>query len=275
MQAELIAGALGAEIKGISLKDSSSENWKKINELMLEHKVLFFRDQNISPIEQINLAKRFGPLEKHVYVKGLDEHPEILRIKKGASEKHQWGETWHTDVSYNANPTKVIILRSRKIPPVGGDTMFSNMQLAYETLDVDIKKKINGRKAIHSSLGASAFVDKYEEMEGNGNLDEYSNSHPIVRTHPETGKKILYVNSMYTKKILDTDEQESDEILNEIFIHQERLDFTCRFKWSENAVAIWDNRSTLHQGLTDFFPGRGLGYERVMDRIAIEGDHPL
>ena len=274
MQAELIAGALGAEIKGINLKDSSPENWKKINELMLEHKVLFFRDQNISPIEQINLAKRFGPLEKHVYVKGLDEYPEILRIKKGASEKHQWGETWHTDVSYNTNPTKVIILRSRKIPPVGGDTMFSNMQLAYETLDVDIKKKINGKKAIHSSLGASAFVDKYEEMEGNGNLDEYSNSHPIVRTHPETGKKILYVNSMYTKKIIGIEKNESDEILKEIFLHQERLDFTCRFKWTENAVALWDNRCTLHQGLTDFFPGRGLGHERIMDRIAIEGEKP-
>ena len=274
MQAELIAGALGAEIKGISLKDSSPENWKKINELMLEHKVLFFRDQNISPIEQINLAKRFGPLEKHVYVKGLDEYPEILRIKKGASEKHQWGETWHTDVSYNTNATKVIILRSRKIPPVGGDTMFSNMQLAYETLDADIKKKINGRKAIHSSLGASAFVDKYEKMEGNGNLDEYSNSHPIVRTHPETGKKILYVNSMYTKQIIGIEKNESDEILKEIFLHQERLDFTCRFKWTENAVALWDNRCTLHQGLTDFFPGRGLGHERIMDRIAIEGEKP-
>ena len=152
--------------------------------------------------------------------------------------------------------------------------MFSNMQLAYETLDVDIKKKINGKKAIHSSLGASAFVDKYEEMEGNGNLDEYSNSHPIVRTHPETGKKILYVNSMYTKKIIGIEKNESDEILKEIFLHQERLDFTCRFKWTENAVALWDNRCTLHQGLTDFFPGRGLGHERIMDRIAIEGERP-
>ena len=152
--------------------------------------------------------------------------------------------------------------------------MFSNMQLAYETLDADIKKKINGRKAIHSSLGASAFVDKYEEMEGNGNLDEYSNSHPIVRTHPETGKKILYVNSMYTKQIIGIEKNESDEILKEIFLHQERLDFTCRFKWTENAVALWDNRCTLHQGLTDFFPGRGLGHERIMDRIAIEGERP-
>ena len=275
MEVQLLSGALGAEVRGIDLKDSSQENWNIINNLMLEHKVVFFRNQNISCEEQINLAKKFGPLERHVYVKGLKDFPEILRIIKGKEEKHQWGETWHTDVSYNPKPTKVIILRSRKIPPVGGDTMFSNMEIAYETLDEEIKKRIEGKKAIHSSLGAAAFVDQYQEMEGNGNLEEYSIEHPIVRTHPETNKKILYVNSMYTKKILDMNKDESDNILKKIFDHQERLDFTCRFKWTENAVAIWDNRSTQHQGLTDFFPGKGLGHERIMDRIAIEGDRPL
>ena len=274
MQINLLSGALGAEISGINLRDSSKENWKKINSLMLEHKVIFFRDQNITAEEQIELAKKFGDLERHVYVKGREGYPEIIRIIKSPEEKQQWGETWHTDVSYNPKPTKVIILKSVKIPPVGGDTMFSNMELAYETLDDKIKDKIKNKKAIHSSLGAAAFVEAYKEMEGNGNLDEYSNTHPIVRTHPETGKKILYVNSMYTKKIINMDEIESNEILKELFAHQERLDFTCRFKWTENAVAIWDNRSTQHQGLTDFFPGRGLGHERVMDRIAIEGDNP-
>ena len=274
MEINLISGALGAEVSGMNLKDSSLENWEKINKLLLEHKVLFFRNQNITAEEQINLAKRFGPLERHVYVKGREEYPEIIRIIKKPDEKHQWGEPWHTDVSYNPKPTKVIILRSIKIPPVGGDTMFSNMELAYETLDEELKEKINDKKAVHSSLGAAAFVDAYKAMKGNGNLDEYSNLHSIVRTHPETGKKILYVNSMYTKRIVDMEEKESDEILKKLFLHQERLDFTCRFKWTENAVAIWDNRSTQHQGLTDFFPGRGLGYERVMDRIAIEGDKP-
>ena len=192
IETKLLSGALGAEIKGIDLTDISDENFQKINDLLLEHKVIFFRNQNISSEDQINLAKKFGPLEKHVYVKGLKGHPEIIRIIKGADEKHQWGETWHTDVSYNIKPTKVIILRSVKIPPVGGDTMFSNMEVAYETLDKKIKEKIKNKKAIHSSLGAAAFVEKYEEMEGNGNLDEYSNEHPIVRTHPETNKKILY-----------------------------------------------------------------------------------
>ena len=274
MNVKLISGALGAEIEGIDLKNSSIENFNIVNKLLLEHKVLFFRNQDITSEEQISLAKRFGPIEKHVYVKPRENYPEIIRIIKGPNEKHQWGETWHTDVSYNVKPTKVIILRSVKIPPVGGDTMFANMEIAYETLEEKIKEKIKGKTAVHSSLGAAAFVEKYEKMSGNGNMDEYSNTHPIVRTHPETGKKILFVNSMYTKKIIEMDNKESDEILNKIFKHQERLDFTCRFKWTENAVAIWDNRSTLHQGLTDFFPGRGLGFERIMDRIAIEGDPP-
>ena len=274
MNIKLLSGALGAEVTGINLKDTSEKNFKIINNLLLEHKVIFFRNQNINTQEQIDLAKCFGPLEKHIYVKGLKKYPEIIRIIKGADEKHQWGETWHTDVSYNEKPTKVIILKSLKIPPVGGDTMFSNMEIAWETLDENIKGKIKDKKAVHSSLGAAAFVEKYTKMEGNGNVNEFSNEHPIVRTHPETGKKILYVNSMYTNMIVGMDKSESDVILKEIFQHQSRLDFTCRFQWTENAVAIWDNRSTLHQGLTDFFPGRGLGYERIMDRIAIEGDIP-
>jgi taurine dioxygenase len=220
------------------------------------------------------LAKCFGPLERHVHVKGRDKYPEIVRIIKGANEKHQWGETWHTDVSYNVKPTKVIVLKSIKIPPVGGDTMFSNMELAWDTLDDKIKDKIKNRKALHSSLGAAAFLDNYKKMKGNGNIDEYSNEHPILRIHPETGKKILFLNSMYVKKIIGMDKEESDKILSKVFTHQERLDFTCRCQWTENAVAIWGNRSVIHQGLTDFFPGRGLGYERIMDRIAIEGDRP-
>ncbi len=235
MKISLISGALGAEIKGIDLKDSSEKNWKTINDLLLEHKVLFFRNQNISAEEQINFAKRFGPLEKHVYVKGRDQYPEIIRIIKKPDEKHQWGENWHTDVSYNPKIQKI----TTETPK------------------------------------AAAFVEAYKGMEGNGNIDEYSNSHPIVRTHPETGKKILYVNSMYTKRIEGLDENESDEILKKLYTHQERLDLTCRFRWTENAVAIWDNRSTQHQGLSDFFPGRGLGHERVMDRVAIEGDQPI
>ena len=274
MEIKLLSGALGAEISGIDLKDTSDENINKINDLLLEHKVIFFRNQKITEEEHMALAEKFGPLETHAYVKGLDKFPEIVRIIKAEDEKNQWGENWHSDVSYNVKPTKAVILKSIKIPPVGGDTMFANMELAWETLDESIKEKIKNKKAIHSSLGAKFFIEDYKAMESNGNYDEYSNEHPIVRTHPETRKKILFVNWTYTKKIIGMDKKESDEILNEIFKHQARLDFTCRFQWTENAVAIWDNRSVQHYAIADFFPGRGLGHERIMDRIAIEGDQP-
>ena len=274
MNIKLLSGALGAEISGVSLKDSSDKNFKTINDLLLEHKVVFFRNQKITTEEHKALAIKFGPLEKHAYVKGRENHPEIVRIIKDPNEKNQWGENWHSDVSYNVKPTKAVILKSVKIPPVGGDTVFSNMELAWETLNEDVKEKVKNKKAIHSSLGAAFFVKDYKSMEGNGNIDEYSNAHPIVRTHPETGKKILYVNWTYTKQIIGLDKLESDELLKKMFEHQARLDLTCRFKWTKNAVAIWDNRSVLHYAIADFFPDRGLGYQRVMDRIAIEGDRP-
>jgi len=276
MKVKLLSGALGAEISGVDLKDSSKENYKVINNLLLEHKAIFFRNQNITEEEHISLAQNWGPLETHAYVKGLDKYPKIVRIVKTKDEKNQWGENWHTDVSYNVKPTKAVILKSLKIPPVGGDTCFSNMELAWETLDEEIKKKIKDKKAIHSSLGAAFFIDNYKGMQGHEkrNYDEYSNEHPIVRTHPETGKKILYVNWTYTKQIIGLEKEESDEILKKIFEHQARLDLTCRFNWTENAVAMWDNRSVIHYALTDFYPERGLGHERIMDRIAIEGDQP-
>ena len=167
MEIKLLSGALGAEITGIDLKDTSDENFKKINDLLLEHKVIFFRNQPITNEEQIALAEKFGPLETHAYVKGLDKHPEIVRIIKGEKEKNQWGENWHSDVSYNEKPTKAVILKSLKIPPVGGDTCFSNMELAWETLDEKIKEKIKDKKAEHSSLGAEFFIDDYKHMEAN------------------------------------------------------------------------------------------------------------
>ena len=274
MDVKLLSGALGAEISGVNLKDTSEENFQIVNKLLLEHKVIFFRNQNITSEEQLALARHFGPIEKHVYVKGREEYPEIVRIIKKPNEKNQWGENWHSDVSYNVKPTKAVILKSIKIPPVGGDTMFGNMELAWETLDESIKQKIKDKKAIHSSLGGAFFVDQYDGMESTGIHDEYSNEHPIVRTHPETGKKILFVNWTYTNKIIGMDKKESDKILEKIFQHQARLDLTCRFRWTENAIAIWDNRSVQHYAISDFFTGRGLGYARIMDRIAIEGDKP-
>ena len=141
-------------------------------------------------------------------------------------------------------------------------------------LTINLISSIGEKRDVPVVLDSVSFTDDYEGMQSNGNSKEYSNEHPIVRTHPETEKKILFVNWTYTKKIIGLDDKESKEILEKVFEHQSRLDLTCRFRWTENAVAIWDNRSVQHYAISDFFPGRGLGYERVMDRIAIEGDRP-
>tara|TARA_Y100000022_G_scaffold116921_1_gene100967 strand:+ start:1063 stop:1893 length:831 start_codon:yes stop_codon:yes gene_type:complete len=276
MNVDLVSGALGAEVNNFDLNSLSSKNFEEINNLLLEHKVIFFRNQNLTLEKYIEIASMFGPIEEHAYVKGIEKYPQITRIIKAADEKNQWGEGWHSDVSYDLTPSKVIMLKSLKIPPIGGDTVFSNMELALETLDEDIKKIIQNKKAIHTSNGSKFFVENYSKMESNGKIGErYSNEHPIIRTHPETGKKILYVNPTYTKKIVGLPENESNALLNHIFKHQERLDLSCRFKWTEGAVAILDNRNTQHYAIADFYPGRGLGHERVMDRISIVGDQPF
>ena len=276
MNVDLVTGALGAEVINFDLNYLNNKNFEEINNLLLEHKVVFFRNQSLTLEKFIKIASMFGPVEEHAYVKGIEKYPQITRIIKAANEKNQWGEGWHSDVSYDLTPSKVIMLKSLKIPPIGGDTVFSNMELALETLDEDIKKIIQNKKAIHTSNGSKFFVENYSKMESNGKIGEqYSNEHPIIRTHPETGKKILYVNPTYTKKIVGLPDDESSDLLNYIFKHQERLDLSCRFKWTENAIAILDNRSTQHYAIADFYPGRGLGHERVMDRISIVGDKPF
>ena len=276
MNVDLVSGALGAEVINFDLNYLNNKNFEEINNLLLDHKVVFFRNQSLTLEKFIEIASMFGPVEEHAYVKGIEKYPQITRIIKAANEKNQWGEGWHSDVSYDLTPSKVIMLKSLKIPPIGGDTVFSNMELALETLDEDIKKIIQNKKAIHTSNGSKFFVENYSKMESNGKIGEqYSNEHPIIRTHPETGKKILYVNPTYTKKIVGLPDDESSDLLNYIFKHQERLDLSCRFKWTENAIAILDNRSTQHYAIADFYPGRGLGHERVMDRISIIGDKPF
>ena len=274
MKIEMLSGACGAEIEGINLNDTSDENIFIIKNLLFEHKVIFFRNQDITQQQQINLSKCFGVLEEHAYVKGLKNYPEIVRIIKEPHEKNNWGEGWHSDVSYNAKPTMAVVLRSVEIPPIGGDTMFANMEIAYDTLDDNLKKQIENKVAIHSSIGAEFFVDNYESMKGNGNSDIYTNEHPIVRTNPDSKRKTLYVNSTYTKKVVGMNKSDSDNLLKKLFLHQERLDLTCRFRWTKNTVAIWDNRSVLHYAIADYFPNRGLGHIRIMDRIAIRGEKP-
>ena len=271
-ETKLLSGALGAEIKGIDLTDISDENFKKINDLLLEHKVIFFRDQPLTAEQHIALAEKFGPLETHAYVKGLENYPEIVRIIKAEDEKNQWGENWHSDVSYNFKPTKAVILKSLKIPPVGGDTCFSNMELAWETLDEKIKEKIKDKRAIHSSLGAEFFLENYKKMEGNKkkNYDEYSSEHPVVRTHPISGKEALYVNDGFVGKIVELSDSESKALLKMLYDHVAySVNIQCRVRWEPNTVVFWDNRIVQHHAAFDYSPSVRKGY-----RATIQGEVP-
>ena len=269
---KLLSGALGAEIVGIDLTDISDENFKKINNLLLEHKVIFFRDQPITKEQQIALAEKFGPLETHAYVKGLDNYPEIVRIIKGKEEKNQWGENWHSDVSYNSKPTKAVILKSIKIPPVGGDTCFSNMELAWETLDPKIQEKIIDKKAVHSSLGAEFFIENYKYMEGNEkrNYDSYSNEHPIVRTHPETKLKSLYINPIRIENIQGYSKENMTKLIKTIMIKVQSKKFEYRHKWRKGDFVIWDNRILMHKANGDY----DMSEDRYLYRIMLSGDRP-
>ena len=279
METKSLSQLLGVEVSGIDLKKDNNENVKKkLNELFIKSSVLVIRNQTLDPNEFYKSAEIFGDIFKqHNSRFSLKENTKVHYI----SNKDKFedgkiyipGEGFHTDHSNDITPPKATILHAKKIPSYGGDTQFVNMNKVFESFTNDQKNNFLKLKATH------VYQSKYSKRKlfKLSNNDPNSNKkviHPIVRTHPETGKKILYVNWTYTKQIIGLDKDESDQILKEIFEHQARLDLTCRFNWTENAVAIWDNRSVIHYAIADFFPGRGLGYERIMDRIAIEGDHP-
>lgn len=272
-----ITGALGAEISGVDLSDQLDEQViGDIRQALLDHLVIFFRDQELSPKQLIAFAKHFGPLEEHDFVKGLPEHPEIIRVVREADETTKnFGGSWHSDVTHQECPALGSVLYGVDVPPVGGDTLFANQYLAYETLSLGMKRMLDGMTAIHTARGPFApegrsksnwknmqvqTSDKaYEEME-----------HPVIRTHPETGRKMLFVNRTFTVRFKDMTEQESNPLLEYLFQHASHERFTCRFRWTKGAVALWDNRAVLHNAVCDY-----TGHRREMHRVAISGDRPV
>lgn len=276
IQTTRIAGSLGAEIRGVSLADDLSEQAiAEIRQALLDYLVIFFRDQDITPEQQIAFARRFGPLEEHDFVKGMDDHPEIIRVVKEADETTMnFGGAWHSDVTHQECPALGSVLYALDVPPYGGDTLFANQYLAYETLSPGMQRMLDGMTAIHSARGPFAPEGRsknnwknmqvvtsekaYEEME-----------HPVVRTHPETGRKMLFVNRTFTIRFKDMTEQESAPLLEYLFRHASHERFTCRFRWTRGSVAFWDNRAVLHYALNDY-----EGYRREMHRVAISGDRP-
>lgn len=271
-----ISGALGAEIAGVNLaEDLSNEAFDTVHRAFLDHHVIFFRGQTaLTPDAHKAFGRRFGTLNVHPYVKAMEGHPEILEIIKEPEEKTNFGGGWHTDMSFLEEPALGSILHALEVPPYGGDTLWANQHLAYEALSDGLKAMLEGLTAIHSAKGEygpkgqSALGRK--SMEATAAPDAPEFEHPVVRTHPETGRKGLYVNPAFTMRFKGWTRRESRPLLNYLFEHSRSEQFTCRFRWEAGSVAFWDNRSTWHFALNDYH-----GHRRHMRRVTVNGDRPF
>jgi taurine dioxygenase len=271
MQVTKIAGALGAEISGIDLTQKPSRALAdELRAALNEHLVIFMRDQNLNPRQFLDFAEMMGEPIEYPFVKGLPDFPTIIEIKKLEHERVNFGGVWHSDTTYLQVPPMGSMLLSREIPPYGGDTLFANQQLAYDTLSDTMKRLLDGLKGISSSAKADVSKTREDRIRSDGKeAEHFTSTHPVVRTHPETGRKSLYVNIAHTVGIEGMTDEESAPLLNFLFQHQIKPEFTCRFKWTPNAIAFWDNRSAQHNPVNDYH-----GFRRVMHRITLKGDVP-
>lgn len=269
-----VAGAIGAEIAGIDLsQDLPDDTVGTIRQALLDHLVIFFRDQKFTPERFLAFATRFGEPMIYPFVKGLDEHPEITPILKKEEDRSNFGGLWHSDTVYQQAPPMGTILYGIDIPPYGGDTEFANQYLAYETLSEPLRNFLDGLTAVHISGKGRVQQTRTDMMKHSSaglKGDELVSRHPVVRTHPETGRKALYVNVAHTTHFEGMTEDESQPILDFLFRHQVKSEFTCRFHWKPGSVAFWDNRCTQHNPINDYH-----GFRRLMHRITLVGDVPV
>jgi taurine dioxygenase len=259
---------IGAEILGVDLSHPlGNQQFQEVHDALMDRLVIFFRDQTISVEEQKDFARRFGKLHTHPASPNVvPGHPEVMVIAADENSKYIAGEDWHSDVSCDPEPPMGTMLYLTEVPPDGGgDTMFANTYLAYETLSEPIRKLVDGLRAIHDGepfyRGRYAVDDsarKYPRAE-----------HPVVRTHPVTGRKCLFVNRFFTTRILGMSRNESDAILAMLFRHIETPELSMRFRWQPNSIAFWDNRCAQHHALWDYYPNRRYGH-----RVTICGDKP-
>ena len=266
-----VAGALGAEILGIDLAQPlPADAIAAIRKALLEHLVIFFRDQKLTPLQQLAFARAFGEPMEYPQLKGLPECPLITPVVKLEHERSNFGGVWHSDTTYLARPPMGSMLYALEVPPRGGDTLFANQYLAYETLSEGLKRTLDGLIGVNTSTKAAASKTREDRMRAAGEeLKVLSGEHPVVRTHPETGRKALYVNVGHTERFKGWSEEESGPLLEYLFQHQVRPELTCRLRWAPGSLAFWDNRCTQHYPINDYH-----GFRRVMHRVTLTGDRP-
>jgi taurine dioxygenase len=273
MEVRPLSSAIGAEIFGVDLAEPLDEDTiREVRAALLEHVVIFFRDQKLAPQQLLALAKRFGEPAEYPFIQGLPECPLVLPIVKEPHDRANFGGIWHSDTAYLERPALGTLLYALETPPAGGDTMFANMYLAYEALSDGMQRLLAGLRAVNVA-GKPVTLKTREEMHSKrgtaADPEATSAVHPVVRTHPETGRKALYVNFAHTLRFEDMTEEESEPLLTYLFAHQIKPEFTCRFRWRPGSLAFWDNRASLHYPLNDYH-----GHRRVMHRVTLLGDRP-
>jgi len=268
-----IAGALGAEIHGVDLAAALSDaTVAEIRRAWLEHLVVFLRGQGALDSDAfMAFARQIGEPVEYPFVKGIAGYPEIITIAKLPHETVNFGGIWHSDTTYLERPPMGTILIAREVPESGGDTMWANMYAAYETLSPGLRRILDGLRAVNSSAMADVSKTREDRIKDSGYEDsqEYVAEHPVVRTHPETGRKALFVNPAHTARFTDMTEDESRPLLEYLFQNAIRPENTCRFRWEAGSLALWDNRCTWHNPINDYH-----GHTRVMQRVTLAGDVP-
>ena len=265
------AGALGAEIGGVDLSENLPDRTiAEIRAALVEHQVIFFRDQALTPEQHTRFGRRFGPLNIHPNVKGMDGHPEVMEIVKEPTDKINFGGGWHSDMSFLERPSIGSILYAVETPEWGGDTLFASQVAAYEALTPAFRETLAGLRCVHSAnkeysaQGASAQKrGSMQVSEAEGLAGEFT--HPLVLAHPESGRKALYVNPAFTLRVEGWSRRESKALLDFLFEHSRYEPFTCRFNWRPGSVAFWDNRQVWHFALNDY-PGQ----RRHMRRVTVD-----
>jgi len=266
-----IAGALGAEIEGVdAAQPLAAEVIAEVRQAFLDHLVVFIRNQKLTPRAQLAFAQRFGQPMEYPQLKGLPECPLVTPVVKLENERVNFGGVWHSDTSYLARPPMASMLYAVETPPRGGDTLFANQYLAYETLSEGLRQTLAGLVGVNSSAKADVSKTREDRLRDAGaELKVLIGEHPVVRTHPETGRKALYLNFGHTARFRGWTEPESAPLLDYLFMHQVKPEFTCRFQWEPGSLAFWDNRCAQHYPVNDYH-----GFRRVMHRVTLEGDPP-
>jgi taurine dioxygenase len=270
------SASLGAIVEGVDLSQELDDaTIVEIRQALVDHLVIFFRGQRMTPEQHLAFARRFGTLSRHDQVKGMDEYPDIIEVRQEPTDERNFGGAWHGDVTYLPEPPLGSILYAKDVPEIGGDTLWSNLYLAYENLSVGMRKLIDSLTVIHTpakiyGLAARDWSKDSSVKSAPAAQAHYETEHPLVRTHPESGRKLFYVSGAFTPRFKDMTEEESAPLLDFLMDQATREPFTCRWRWQVGDVAFWDNRATLHYALNDY-----AGERRVMHRVTVSGERPV